>query len=161
MRLLIGAGTTREAAARALAYLLLVYVEQTAVIILFAASPDGVCHPRHGRYRRPRLTKAGLRQRAAKARCYKHQQSPMRGSNNCEVDTRTIRDESGRKKLGRETTAADLTIARIPKVGLLQPRWRLLRYFLSQPCRSFLFPRSPRLKTIANNLDQRNRKVVS
>ena len=40
MRLLIGAGTPREAAARALAYLL-VYTEQTAAIILIAGSPDG------------------------------------------------------------------------------------------------------------------------
>jgi len=54
------------------------------------------------------------------------------------VDTRTIRDKSGRKKLGRETTAADPTIARIPKVGLLQPQWQLLRYLLSGPCRRFL-----------------------
>ena len=41
MRLLIGAGTPREAAARALAYLLFVYTEQTAAIILIAVSPDG------------------------------------------------------------------------------------------------------------------------
>ena len=41
MRLLIGAGTPREAAARALAHLLFVYTEQTAAIILIAASPDG------------------------------------------------------------------------------------------------------------------------
>ena len=41
MRLLIGAGTPREAAARALAYLLFVYTEQAAAIILIAASPDG------------------------------------------------------------------------------------------------------------------------
>jgi transposase len=41
MRLLIGAGTPREAAARALAYLLFVHTEQTAAIILIAVSPDG------------------------------------------------------------------------------------------------------------------------
>lgn len=42
MRLLIGAGTPREAAARALTRLLFVYTEQAAAIILVAASPDGV-----------------------------------------------------------------------------------------------------------------------
>jgi hypothetical protein len=42
MRLLIGAGTPREAAARALAYLLFVYTVQTAAIILIAVSPDGL-----------------------------------------------------------------------------------------------------------------------
>src|SRR3981189_3136558 len=41
MRLLIGAGTPREAAARALAYLLFVYTEEAVSIILIAASPDG------------------------------------------------------------------------------------------------------------------------
>jgi len=41
MRLLIGAGTPREAAARTLAYLLFVHTEQTAAIILIAVSPDG------------------------------------------------------------------------------------------------------------------------
>jgi hypothetical protein len=41
MRLLIGAGTSREAAARALAYLLFVYTEEVAAIIPIAASPDG------------------------------------------------------------------------------------------------------------------------
>ena len=41
MRLLIGAGTPREAAARALAYLLFVHTEQTAAIVLIAVSPDG------------------------------------------------------------------------------------------------------------------------
>ena len=41
MRLLIGAGTPREAAARALAYLLFVHTEQTAAIILITVSPDG------------------------------------------------------------------------------------------------------------------------
>src|SRR4249920_1153447 len=40
MRLLIGAGTTREAAARALAYLLFVCTEQAVVINLVAASGD-------------------------------------------------------------------------------------------------------------------------
>src|ERR1700693_4069089 len=40
MRLLIGAGTPREAAARGLAYLLFVYGPAVA-IILVAASPDG------------------------------------------------------------------------------------------------------------------------
>src|SRR3954466_2029104 len=41
MRLLIGAGTPRGAAARALAYLLFVHTEQIAAIILIAVSPDG------------------------------------------------------------------------------------------------------------------------
>jgi hypothetical protein len=41
MRLLIGAGTPREAAARGLAYLLFVYTEEVVAIILVAASPDG------------------------------------------------------------------------------------------------------------------------
>ena len=41
MRLLLGAGTPREAAARALAYLLFVYTEEAVSIILIAASPDG------------------------------------------------------------------------------------------------------------------------
>jgi transposase len=41
MRLLIGAGTPREAVARGLVYLLFVYTGQVVVIILVAASPDG------------------------------------------------------------------------------------------------------------------------
>jgi hypothetical protein len=41
MRLLIGAGTPREAAARALAYLFFVCTEKAAAIILVAASRDG------------------------------------------------------------------------------------------------------------------------
>ena len=41
MRLLIGAGTPREAAARGLAYLFFVYTEEAVAIILVAASPDG------------------------------------------------------------------------------------------------------------------------
>jgi transposase len=41
MRLLIGAGTPRGAAARGLAYLLFVYTRQAVAIILVAASPDG------------------------------------------------------------------------------------------------------------------------
>src|SRR5881394_3923983 len=40
MRLLIGAGTPREAAARALAYVLFVYTDEAVTIILVAASPD-------------------------------------------------------------------------------------------------------------------------
>jgi DDE family transposase len=40
MRLLIGAGTPKEAAARALAWLFCAYNEQAAVIILLAASRD-------------------------------------------------------------------------------------------------------------------------
>jgi hypothetical protein len=40
MRLLIGAGTAREAAGRPLAYLLFVYTDQAVTIILVAASPD-------------------------------------------------------------------------------------------------------------------------
>lgn len=41
MRLLIGAGTPREAAARGLAYLVFVYTEEAAAIILVAPSPNG------------------------------------------------------------------------------------------------------------------------
>jgi transposase len=41
MRLLIGAGTPREAAARVLALLLFIYTEEAAAIILVAASSDG------------------------------------------------------------------------------------------------------------------------
>jgi transposase len=41
MRLLIGAGTPKEAAARSRAYLLFLYTEQAVTIILVAASPDG------------------------------------------------------------------------------------------------------------------------
>ena len=41
MRLLIGAGTPREAAACGRAYLLFVHTEQTAAIVLIAVSPDG------------------------------------------------------------------------------------------------------------------------
>jgi len=41
MRLLIGAGTPREAAARGLAYLFFVYTEEAVAIILVAASPYG------------------------------------------------------------------------------------------------------------------------
>ena len=41
MRLLIGAGTPREAAARGLAYLFFVYTEEAAAIILVAPSPNG------------------------------------------------------------------------------------------------------------------------
>jgi transposase len=42
MRLLIGAGTPREAAARALAYLFFIDAEEPLAIILVAVSPDGV-----------------------------------------------------------------------------------------------------------------------
>jgi hypothetical protein len=56
------------------------------------------------------------------------------GSTDCEADTRTIRDESERKKFARAAAAvAPPPIARIPKVGLLQPRWQLLQHLLSQP----------------------------
>jgi transposase len=41
MRLLIGAGTPREAAARGRAYLFFVYTEEAVAIILIVASPDG------------------------------------------------------------------------------------------------------------------------
>ena len=41
MRLLVGAGTPREAAARALAYPFFVYTHKAAAIILVVASPDG------------------------------------------------------------------------------------------------------------------------
>jgi len=40
MRLLIGAGTPKEAAGRPLAYLLFVYTDKAVTIILVAASPD-------------------------------------------------------------------------------------------------------------------------
>ncbi len=40
MRLLIGAGTPKEAAGRPLAYLLFVYTDEAVTIILVAASPD-------------------------------------------------------------------------------------------------------------------------
>jgi hypothetical protein len=42
MRLPIGPGTPREAAARDLAYLFFVYTRDAAAIILVAASRDGV-----------------------------------------------------------------------------------------------------------------------
>ena len=42
MRLLIGAGTPREAATRGLAYLLFLYTEDAVVVILIAAAPDGL-----------------------------------------------------------------------------------------------------------------------
>jgi hypothetical protein len=41
MRLLVGVGTPREAAARGLAYLFFVYTEEAVAIILVGASPDG------------------------------------------------------------------------------------------------------------------------
>jgi hypothetical protein len=41
MRLLIGAGTLKEAAARGLAYLFFVYTEEAVAFILVVASPDG------------------------------------------------------------------------------------------------------------------------
>ena len=41
MRLLVGAGTPKEAAGRPLAYLLFVYTDEAVTIILVAASPDG------------------------------------------------------------------------------------------------------------------------
>jgi transposase len=42
MRLLIGAGTPREAAARGIAYLLFVYTEDAVAFILVAAAPNGL-----------------------------------------------------------------------------------------------------------------------
>ena len=42
MRLLIAAGTPREAAARGLAYLFFVCTDEAVAIILVAVSPDGV-----------------------------------------------------------------------------------------------------------------------
>jgi transposase len=45
MRLLIGAGTPREAAARGLAYLVFVYTEEAAAIILVAAYRDQFAIP--------------------------------------------------------------------------------------------------------------------
>jgi len=41
MRLLIGAGTPKETAARSRAYLFFLYTEQAVAITLVAASPDG------------------------------------------------------------------------------------------------------------------------
>src|SRR5215211_6412824 len=79
------------------------------------------------RDRLPRRKRCRLPLVWPKARCGKHRQRPVRGSNNCEVDTRTIREDADHKQLVRETSAADSTIARIPKVGLLQPRRQLLR----------------------------------
>jgi hypothetical protein len=67
MRLLIGAGTPKEAAGRPLAYLLFVYTDEAVTIILVAASPDRSAIPGFGRYRLPRLLNAGLRQRAVRA----------------------------------------------------------------------------------------------
>jgi hypothetical protein len=45
MRMLIGAGTPREAAARGLAYLFFVYTEEAVAVILVAASPRRVRRP--------------------------------------------------------------------------------------------------------------------
>ena len=42
MRLLIGAGTPKEAAERASAWLFLAYTEEAAVLILLAASREGI-----------------------------------------------------------------------------------------------------------------------
>ncbi len=42
MRLLIGAGTPKEAAGRPLAYLLFVYTDEAVTIILVAASPGAM-----------------------------------------------------------------------------------------------------------------------
>jgi len=42
MRLLIGAGTPREVAARGLAYLLFIYTEDAVVVILAASARDGL-----------------------------------------------------------------------------------------------------------------------
>jgi transposase len=64
MRLLIGAGTPREAAGRALAYLLFVDIEEGVAIILVAAFPDGFAILAMAISRQPRLTKTGLQQRA-------------------------------------------------------------------------------------------------
>lgn len=55
MRLLIGAGTPKEANARGLAYLFFVYTEEAVAIILVVASPDGFAGRR--RYPRSRLIK--------------------------------------------------------------------------------------------------------
>jgi transposase len=65
MRLLIGAGTPREAAARGPAYLLFVYTQDAVVVILVAAARDGLAILAIAITRRPRLIKAGLQQRAA------------------------------------------------------------------------------------------------
>ena len=48
MRLLIGAGTPRQAAGRTLTYLLFVDTDQAATIILVGVSLDRSAIPRHG-----------------------------------------------------------------------------------------------------------------
>jgi hypothetical protein len=67
MRLLIGAGTPRGAAARARACLFLVYTGQAVAIILVAASRDGLPSWLRSLPLTPRLIRTGLQQRAAKA----------------------------------------------------------------------------------------------
>src|SRR5437762_2396762 len=67
MRLLIGAGTPKEAAGRPLASLLFVYTDEAVTIILVAAFPDRSAILVLARYRLPRIINAGLRQRAVKA----------------------------------------------------------------------------------------------
>jgi hypothetical protein len=69
MRLLIGAGTPREAAARALPYLCFVGTEKAAAII-FVAALRRVCHRGRGCCRRPCLIEARLRQRAVRIGLY-------------------------------------------------------------------------------------------
>ncbi|MGH7091979.1 MAG: hypothetical protein ACREFB_00405, partial [Stellaceae bacterium] len=67
MRLLIGAGTPKEAAARGLAYLLLVCTGEVMAIVLVAATPDGIAGLTPGHCRRSWLTKQRLQQRPVKA----------------------------------------------------------------------------------------------
>ena len=66
MRLLIGAGTPKEAAGRPLASLLFVYTDEAVTIILVAAFPDRSAILVLARYRLPRIINAGLRQRAVR-----------------------------------------------------------------------------------------------
>jgi transposase len=66
MRLLIGAGTPREAAARGLVFVLFVYTDHAAAIILAAASHNGHAVLVMVWRRRPSLIELALQQRAAR-----------------------------------------------------------------------------------------------
>jgi hypothetical protein len=63
MRLLVGAGTPREAVARGLVYLFIVYAGE-AVAIFLVVLTRRLCHPARSCYRRPWLIKERLQQRA-------------------------------------------------------------------------------------------------
>ena len=79
MRLLIGAGTPREAAARGIAYLLFVYTEDAVAFILVAAARNGLAILAIAITADPRLIKAGLQQRAAKAVAAGSEPATLRG----------------------------------------------------------------------------------